>query len=803
MGRGVGLSGNVSFNVMAKETSDYQPVATSICCSGWFFDFEGELANVERDSAGHIESMQTPTSLNYRYFARGLVRHTPTRSISEGNVIPNINLVSLEVPKPSPQTCSLPENVYDIDAWVAYILSNADGNLYKLLHVIGMALDYNPLNELLLSMYMFGCQRITSPPLLLLGWNRLLFCHGRNFSHFLWKEYYVFIQTQYSLFRISIGREILIDYTRACEHYAASSSPLLIEKVALGQLSLFIHHVNIEFQAGYSQLATFMFQSLLEYNVDSRGDSKINFSRYLESGTPLFGDNCRVSWAKWSCIGESTTEDLLSHVGDTSHQAVIPADHVVPFMFRLPISGLEVLVFEFVRLLGIPLNLIEFICGQSTLWGFEYYFPDFQIDRLEVFQPQELTIGISNLISGVLRCACIHCGIPVILLNIVWTFHLDHKRGSKLVKRLLKSGTYKDDVRLWIFYANLLHSLGSSHYSVVSTIYTKVLNNMTGTAHASIVPFAYLSFLNVTLDMYETERISWFSITGDLKRMVVHCILGKGIESIDISPEEISFALDCKYKNMSTGDRDYLLPGLIPASASVIFLKSYLVSIITLEETNSPAGALTSGLRFLDSNLHLAELTKTFDESHVHILVLKQRLLFMQRFKRQFNMHSLPVFENALIDTIKLYPRDTDLILKTNIRIPWSVATSNRLMGSEIMPRRLDGSPRALLHLVKCLLQEDSPRVSLARELLEKSVLPGNCGFGVVSVWKVFILLESTHGTPSTLKSVCFRGICNCSWSKSLFIYIMNYTDTCTIEYIDYFGMMVDKELHIPNPFTL
>ncbi|WCJ42165.1 Nuclear exosome regulator NRDE2 [Euphorbia peplus] len=187
--------------------------------------------------------------------------------------------------------------------------------LEKKISIIEKAVELNPDNEELLVYLLKAYQRRDSSDVLIARWEKVL--TGRSGSAKLWKEYLRVFQGEFSRFKVSDVRKM---YAHAIQALSSASSkqfrqvyenaellstdPTAVQ-LELGLVDVFLSFCRFEWQAGYKELATALFQAEIEFSLfcpslrlSEHGKLRL-FEHFWNGNGPRIGEDGAVGWSSW------------------------------------------------------------------------------------------------------------------------------------------------------------------------------------------------------------------------------------------------------------------------------------------------------------------------------------------------------------------------------------------------------------------------------------------------------------------------------------------------------------------------
>ncbi|KAJ6340463.1 hypothetical protein OIU77_008259 [Salix suchowensis] len=205
--------------------------------------------------------------------------------------------------------------------------------LEKKISVLEKATELNPDNEELLLCLMKAYQSRDSSDMLIGRWEKVLMHHSGN--HKLWKEYLRVVQGEFSRFKVSDMRKMYAHaiqaVSSACSRQfrqvyqnekPSSLDPTIVQQ-EIGLVDIFLSLCRLEWQAGYQELATALFQAEIEFTVFCPSlllteHSKLRlFEHFWNSDGPRVGEEGAVGWSTWLEKEEENRQRILKE--EASH----------------------------------------------------------------------------------------------------------------------------------------------------------------------------------------------------------------------------------------------------------------------------------------------------------------------------------------------------------------------------------------------------------------------------------------------------------------------------------------------------
>ncbi|KAJ9162552.1 hypothetical protein P3X46_022316 [Hevea brasiliensis] len=199
--------------------------------------------------------------------------------------------------------------------------------LEKKISILEKAVELNPDNEELLLCLLKAYQSRDSTDMLIGRWEKVLM--GHSGSSKLWKEYLHVVQGEFSRFKVSDMRKIYAhaiqalstacskQFRQVYQNAKASSLDPAIVQLELGLVDVFLSLCRFEWQAGYQELATALFQAEIEFSLFCPSlllseHSKLRlFEHFWNGNGPRVGEEGAVGWSSWLEKEEETRQKTL------------------------------------------------------------------------------------------------------------------------------------------------------------------------------------------------------------------------------------------------------------------------------------------------------------------------------------------------------------------------------------------------------------------------------------------------------------------------------------------------------------
>lgn len=207
--------------------------------------------------------------------------------------------------------------------------------LEKKISILEKATELNPDNEDLVLSLMKAYQSRDSTDILIGRWEKILVQNSG--SHRLWKAFLQVIQGEFSRFKVSEMRKMYANAVQALSGACSkqyrqvhrnttgpSSDPELVRR-ELGLVDIFLSLFHFEWQAGYHELATALFQAEIEYTLFypslllSEQSKRRLFEHFWNSNGARVGEDGALGWSTWLGKEEEQRQKIVSE--ELSHKA--------------------------------------------------------------------------------------------------------------------------------------------------------------------------------------------------------------------------------------------------------------------------------------------------------------------------------------------------------------------------------------------------------------------------------------------------------------------------------------------------
>ncbi|KAL9155477.1 hypothetical protein ABFS82_09G005900 [Erythranthe guttata] len=198
--------------------------------------------------------------------------------------------------------------------------------LEKKISILEKATELNPDSEDLLLALMKAYQSRDSIDVLIRRWEKILTSNSGSYT--LWKQFLRVVQGEFSRFKVSELRKMYANAIQALagacikQHRQADPSgnatpvnPATVQ-LELGLVDVFLALCRLEWQAGYQELATALFQAEIEYSlfpplVHSEHSKRRLFEHFWSSNGARIGEDGALGWSSWLEKEEEERQRLL------------------------------------------------------------------------------------------------------------------------------------------------------------------------------------------------------------------------------------------------------------------------------------------------------------------------------------------------------------------------------------------------------------------------------------------------------------------------------------------------------------
>ncbi|XP_020419687.1 protein NRDE2 homolog isoform X2 [Prunus persica] len=204
--------------------------------------------------------------------------------------------------------------------------------LEKKISILEKAAELNPDNEDLLLSLLKAYQSRDSSDVLISRWERILIQHSGSYK--LWREFLRVFQGEFSRFKVSDMRKM---YAHAIQALSAACRKhfrqvcqtedrppdLATVQLELGLVDIFISFCRFEWQAGYQELATALFQAEIEFSLFcpslllTEQSKQILFEHFWNSDGARVGEEGALGWSTWLEKEEENRQRVIRE--ETAH----------------------------------------------------------------------------------------------------------------------------------------------------------------------------------------------------------------------------------------------------------------------------------------------------------------------------------------------------------------------------------------------------------------------------------------------------------------------------------------------------
>ncbi|GAB4835270.1 hypothetical protein Ancab_000179 [Ancistrocladus abbreviatus] len=208
--------------------------------------------------------------------------------------------------------------------------------LEKKISILEKATELNPDDDDLLLSLLKAYQGRDSTDILIGRWEKILLQHPDNCK--LWREFLRVVQGQFSTFKVSEQRKM---YAHAIQALSAASSKrkkqvwpgsglstedASVSELELGIVDLFLGLCRFEWQAGYRELATALFQAEIEYGLFSptlqltEQSKRRLFEHFWNSDGARIGEDGALGWSTWLEKEEENRQKVMSEMSSKEEE---------------------------------------------------------------------------------------------------------------------------------------------------------------------------------------------------------------------------------------------------------------------------------------------------------------------------------------------------------------------------------------------------------------------------------------------------------------------------------------------------
>ncbi|KAL3824933.1 hypothetical protein ACJIZ3_020962 [Penstemon smallii] len=199
--------------------------------------------------------------------------------------------------------------------------------LEKKISILEKATELNPDSEDLLLSLMNAYQSRDNTDVLIRRWEKILTSNSGSYK--LWREFLRGFQGEFSRFKVSEMRKMYANAIQALAaacikqhrqtHQSPDANPVdpAIVQLELGLVDVFLGLCRLEWQAGYQELATALFQAEIEYSlfcplVTSELSKRRLFEHFWSSNGARVGEEGALGWSTWLEKEEEQRQRLIS-----------------------------------------------------------------------------------------------------------------------------------------------------------------------------------------------------------------------------------------------------------------------------------------------------------------------------------------------------------------------------------------------------------------------------------------------------------------------------------------------------------
>ncbi|KAJ4959907.1 hypothetical protein NE237_019817 [Protea cynaroides] len=201
--------------------------------------------------------------------------------------------------------------------------------LEKKISILEKATELNPDNEALLLCLLKAYQSRDSPEVLIERWQKILMQHSGSCN--LWKGFLRVIRSDFSRFKVSDMRKMYANAiqalsatcTKLCRQVHQTVKPLSVDSSIVqlehGLVDIFVSLCRLEWQAGYQELATALFQAEIEYSLFSpsllltQQSKQRLFEHFWNSeGAARLGEEGALGWSTWLEKEEDNRKKIIA-----------------------------------------------------------------------------------------------------------------------------------------------------------------------------------------------------------------------------------------------------------------------------------------------------------------------------------------------------------------------------------------------------------------------------------------------------------------------------------------------------------
>ncbi|KAG6498104.1 hypothetical protein ZIOFF_046013 [Zingiber officinale] len=204
--------------------------------------------------------------------------------------------------------------------------------LEKKVSILEKAVEFNPNSEELLLCLLKTYLNRDTIDIAMEKWEKILIQHSDSCK--LWKEFLLFCQGDFSQFKVSKIRKsyahaiqalsAALDKQRRQGSASLQSVDSSLVQLELGLVDIFLSYCRFEWQVGYQELATGLFQAEMEYSlfcpslVLSSNSKQRLFEHFWKSNAARVGEDGALGWSSWLEKDEQTRQNITGE--DTTAQ---------------------------------------------------------------------------------------------------------------------------------------------------------------------------------------------------------------------------------------------------------------------------------------------------------------------------------------------------------------------------------------------------------------------------------------------------------------------------------------------------
>ncbi|CAI9113285.1 OLC1v1013858C1 [Oldenlandia corymbosa var. corymbosa] len=208
--------------------------------------------------------------------------------------------------------------------------------LEKKISILEKATELNPDNEDLLLSLLKAYHSRDSTDVLIGRWEKILVQNSGSYR--LWREFLRVVQGEFSRFKISEMRKFYANAVQALSGACSKMYRQVQQNVSngrtvdrylidleLGLVDIFLSLCRFEWQAGFRELATALFQAEIEYTLFcpslllSEQSKRRLFEHFWNSNGARIGEDGALGWATWLAKEEEQREKVRSE--ESSHES--------------------------------------------------------------------------------------------------------------------------------------------------------------------------------------------------------------------------------------------------------------------------------------------------------------------------------------------------------------------------------------------------------------------------------------------------------------------------------------------------